>query len=87
MSDEFQTYREGLSDPADNHFAITPSDATDFDFVTRGIYVGTGGDIAIVAKDGTVVVWVGVPDGAVIPFRAARINATATTASNLVGLH
>lgn len=87
MSDDFNTYREGLSDPADNHFSITPSDATDFTKVTRGIYVGVGGDIAVVSKGGVVVVYKDVLSGSIIPFRALRVNSTSTTATDLVGMY
>lgn len=87
MVDEFGTYREGLSDPADNHFAITPSDSVNFSFVTRGIYVGVTGDVAVVTKDGTAITYKNAVQGSVIPVRALRVNATNTTATDLVGLH
>lgn len=86
MADDFQTYREGLESPASNYFSITPSDVTDFDQVTRYIYVGGTGDIACVAKDGSVVVFTAVQVGTVLPVRAVRVNATSTTATNLVGM-
>lgn len=87
MTDEFATYREGLSDPADNQFAITPSDTVDMAFVARGIYVGVTGDIAIVTKDDSVVTYKNCVQGSILPVRAKRINATNTTATDLVGLH
>ena len=87
MSDDFEKNMEGLNSPADNHVAITPHDITDITKVVRAVYVGVGGDIAMVAKDDTVVVYKGAAAGSIIPFRAKRINATSTTATDLVGMY
>lgn len=72
--------------PAADVFAITPSDAADLDRPTRALYVGTGGDLAIITVSGGEAVLVGVPGGSVLPLRIARIRATGTTAGALVGL-
>lgn len=74
------------SDPVTNGFAITPSDATNFARETRGIYVGTTGNVVVVFPDTTTVTFSSVPAGAILPVRAIRVNSTNTTASNLVGL-
>lgn len=74
--------------PASNFFAITPSNTVDFtQGVTRGIYVGTGGDVVAVGQDGTAVTFTAVPGGVILPIVAKRVNSTSTTASNLVGLY
>ena len=76
------------SGPAGNFLSITPSDSTNFGFVTRGIYVGGAGNVAVVSANGeTTVTFVGVPAGAILPVAASRVNATNTTATNLVGLY
>ena len=68
-------------------FAITPSDATNFDqTTTSGVYVGGTGAVTAVMVDGKVVTFSAVPVGAVLPIEATRINATGTTATLLVGL-
>lgn len=74
------------SDPVSNGFAITPHDSTDFVRTTRGIYVGTTGNIVVVFPDATTATFSNVPAGAILPVRAIRVNSTNTTASNLVGL-
>lgn len=76
-----------LSDPGTGHFAITPHDSTNFTFVTRGIYVGVGGTIVIVAKEGGAVTYKNAVAGSIIPVRAIRVNSTSTTATDLVGIY
>ena len=73
------------SDPVSDGFAITPHDSTNFSRATRGIYVGTAGNIVVVFSSGAVT-FSNVPAGSILPVRAIRVNSTNTTASNLVGL-
>ncbi len=86
MSDEFAKLTTGLESPTYDYFSITTSDSVDFDSVTRGIYVGGDGDIVCINRDGDAVTFVGVLAGSILPIRASRVNATSTTATNLVGL-
>jgi hypothetical protein len=66
-------------------FAVVPSNTTVFDSAVRQIYVGTAGDVAVVTEDGVSVVFKNVPAGATIgPFFIKKVNATLTTASNLI---
>jgi hypothetical protein len=72
--------------------AITPNDGTDLPLgVCRAIYVGVGGDISIDDLSGEAagesVVFVGALAGSVIPVQTARVNATGTTATDLVALY
>tara|TARA_R110002012_G_scaffold130733_2_gene283265 strand:- start:706 stop:957 length:252 start_codon:yes stop_codon:yes gene_type:complete len=69
--------------------AVTPNDSTDLDLTPpcRAIYVGVGGDISINDIGGETVVFKNTIAGSVIPVQTARINATATTATNLVALY
>lgn len=66
-------------------FAITPSDATEFEKRVHGIWVGTGGDVVVVHLDGTQATYT-VPDGTLLPVRARKVMA-ATTADALVGMY
>jgi hypothetical protein len=72
---------------ASKHFAITASDSTDFTYLTRAIYVGTSGHVAVVTDDGTVVTYKNVPSGGRIDVVAKRVNSTNTTATDLVGMY
>ena len=84
--DQFEQLAPGLDAPSGEFEAITPSDTTDLTMPTRAVYVGTAGNITAVDLTGTAVVFSSVPAGAILPIRASRINATGTSASNLVSL-
>ena len=77
---------EKRSDSSGSSATITPHDSTNLSALTRGIFVGTGGlNITAVMEDGTVQLFTNVPNG-VFPIRCTRVNATGTTATNLVAL-
>lgn len=87
MANEYANTVTGLDSPAKSFFAITPHDSSNFTNDARGIYVGTGGNISILPVDGgSAVTFSNVPGGTVLPVMARRINATGTSASNLIGL-
>jgi len=68
--------------------AITPNDSTDLPLgICRAIYVGVGGDISIDDLSGETVVFKNAISGSVIPVQTARVNATATTATDLIALY
>lgn len=80
---------DSLPDRSTAHFpkngkAITTSDTVDLSFVTRSIWVGVTGDIAIIPYGNTTAVtYKAVPAGR-WNVRATRVMATNTTATNLV---
>ncbi len=88
------------SKPASFAKAITKSDSTAIDFeggshATRGIYVGSGGDLSVEMagdRDGgegmsdPTVVFVAVPTGTLLPISVTRVNSTGTAASSLVAV-
>ena len=67
--------------------AITPSNSTDLDELTKAVYVGGAGNIVAVDWLGNTTTFVGVLAGTVLPIRVRRVNATSTTATNLVALY
>lgn len=74
--------------PATRAFDVTASDTVDFSQgLSRALYVGTGGDVAVVMVSGNAVVFRNVQAGSVLPVQAKRVNATGTTASNILGLY
>ena len=87
MADTFSSHGAGLDSPAGNAYAVTPADGTDQSFATRAIYVGGAGDIKVTTTGGNTVTFVGCLAGSILPVRAARIWATGTTATNLVGMY
>lgn len=76
----------GIESPALGFIVITPSDATDLTKVVRSIYVGVGGDVSLTDTTGVTAVHKNTSAGGYLgPFHVARVNATGTTATNLLG--
>jgi hypothetical protein len=65
--------------------AITKSDATIIP-VTRAIYVGTTGDLAVRTADGQTITFKTVPVG-VFPIQADMVMSTNTTAAEMIALY
>ena len=86
MPDRFADHAKGPTAPSDHAFAVTPNDGADLREVTRALYVGTGGNLAIVFAAGSEASLLNVQSGTVLPVRCRRIKATGTTATGLVGL-
>ncbi len=76
----------GISAPSSEFAAVVPSDTVGFTFRPRSLYVGTGGNVAAVRDDGTVVSFANVPSGSYLLIRPVRINATGTTAADIVAM-
>lgn len=87
MPDQHSGFVEGLTSPADNATAVTPSDSTDLAYVSRALYVGSGGNVVVTMAGGGDVTFVGVPTGGILPIRASRVKATNTTASSIINLY
>lgn len=64
---------------------VTLSDTVEIP-VTRALYVGVGGDIAVTMADGQVVTFVGVPTGVVLPIQVSKVMA-ATVATSILALY
>ena len=65
--------------------AVTTSDATVIP-VTRGLYVGTTGNLNVRMADGMTTLFSNVPVG-VFPIQVDMVMSTSTTASNIVALY
>jgi hypothetical protein len=87
MSDTFSNLSEGLTAPADNIVAITPSDSTDLAQNSRAIYVGGAGNIVVTPAGGGSNVTLAVVAGAILPIRVSRVLSTGTTATGLFNLY
>jgi hypothetical protein len=74
-----------LTIPPHRAFAVTPNDSADLPHLTRGFYVGTGGDVRVTTHGGDVVTYVNMPSGGYKVGAFRRIWATGTTAADLVG--
>ena len=79
--------------PTNQWVALVPSDSVDPDIytqkqrLTQGVYVGTGGDVALVDQSGTVTVFPNVSSCTTLNVVVRRVNASGTTASGLVACY
>lgn len=71
---------------ATHGFAVVKSDSENFTQAARALYVGTGGDVVLVTKGGSTLTFKNVGNGQVLDVRATRVNATGTTAADIVAL-
>lgn len=84
--DDFDNFEPALTSPAACVETIIPSDTNDLVHVTRGLYVGFTGDVAVRMKSGELATFSNVQGGTTLALRIERIFATGTTATGLVGL-
>jgi hypothetical protein len=88
MADPFGEYRGNMLAGAERAFSITPNDSADLATVTRGIFVGTTGNLKVLlVGDSDPVIFNGVAAGVVHSLRVKRVYAADTTASNLLGVY
>jgi nitrogen fixation protein len=84
MNDTFRKHTRSLTSPPEHGAAVVPG--TDLAHVTRALYVGGGGNLAVRLQDGTELTLANMPAGTLLPIRVTRILATGTTATEIVGL-
>lgn len=77
---------QGVGEPAEELFLVTPSDSVDLRFVTRAIRVGGAGDLAVLTIRNTLVTIPSVLAGETIPIRARKVYSTNTTATEIMGM-
>jgi len=76
-----------ITSPGYSFTAITPSDTVDESAGPfKAIYVGVGGDIAIVGIDNVAVTFKNAISGSILPLIGRRVNNTNTGATNLIGI-
>lgn len=93
-ADALADLARGVTSPARAGQAVTPSDTTDLTIHSRGLYVGTGGNLSVIMagfksganpNEGASVVTINnVPDGSFLPLEVRRVLSANTTASNIV---
>lgn len=75
------------SEPSVSASAVTPSDSTTFSPIPRGLYVGTGGNLAVLmANDTLPVTFENVAGGTILPLQVTKVMSTNTTADDIVAL-
>lgn len=86
MQDEYANFSRNLTAPATAGEMITPNDAQDLGYATRGLYVGTGGTVVARMVSGDVVTFENMQGGSLYAIRLAQVMSTGTTASGLIGM-
>jgi len=86
MQDPFADHSVGLTAPVARTEPIIPNDSADLSRATRALYIGQTGDVRFRTTAGDVVTLAGMQGGILYPIRIARVFATGTTATGLVGL-
>jgi hypothetical protein len=66
--------------------ALTPSDSMEIPG-SRGLWVGTGGDVRVTMVSEQVLTFEAVPSGFLLPIQVTRVWATGTTASGIIALY
>jgi hypothetical protein len=84
--DKFSNRIVAASDPAQAAQSVTPSDNEDLTNVSRALYIGRAGDVSVVMVSGQSVSFTDVAAGTILPLRVQRVNASDTTASEIVAL-
>ncbi len=87
MADQHSGFVEGLTSPADNAAAVTPSDSTDLAYTSRALYIGGSGNVVVTMAGGGDVTFSAVTAGAILPIRVTRVKATNTTATSIINLY
>lgn len=67
--------------------AVVTSDTVIYDQPTRGLYVGSGGNVTVEMVSGGIVTFTNIIAGTLLPIQVDRIYSTGTTATNLVALY
>lgn len=85
---DFDMRLANATQPANKHFDIDAikSDTLDFLKLSRGVWVGTDGNVEI-KVGGVLIVYVGARAGTIIPVMAERVGNTLTTATGLIGMY
>lgn len=66
---------------------VTPSDSINIaSGPADALWVGVGGDVAVLGRQGEVVTFKNVPGGTMLMVQTQRVNATNTTATDMVAL-
>lgn len=79
MVDTFSSHTDSVTSPVSNAFVITPDDASDLSFVTRGLYVSASADVVVDMNDSGTVTLHNLAPGMLHPLRIRRVYQTGTT--------
>ena len=82
--DDFKNRTSGLDSPAFNGAELAGNDGADLAHTTRALWIGGVGDISVVLASGDAVTFKNASGW--MPLRVQRLNATGTTATDIVAV-
>jgi len=85
-TDTFSRFQATVISPLTTAASVTPHNTNELEYVTRAVYVGGTGDVAVTMQDGGSVTFVGVPAGTLLPIRVKIVKATGTDATAIIAL-
>lgn len=86
IEDLFRTHNRSLVSPPEHGQMVAPDDAAPLAHVSRALFVGEAGTLAVRLADGTDLVFANLPAGALLPIRVSHVLATGTSAAGVVAL-
>jgi hypothetical protein len=86
MTDAYRTYAPSADAPARRAQGVTPNDTTDLSVVAKALYLGVGGDVALIPAGDAAAVTLKDHAAGYVAVQARRVLATGTTAANIVAL-
>lgn len=86
IEDTFRSHARSLVSPPECGAMVVPDDAAALGHVTRALFIGEGGTVAVRLQDGTELALANVPSGALLPIRVTHVLATGTSAAGIVAL-
>ncbi|MFK7941611.1 MAG: hypothetical protein AB8B85_01660 [Paracoccaceae bacterium] len=88
MAVELSSARHTPDGPSVDGATITPNDSADLSPLPRALYIGGAGNVSVDTFGGTEsLVFVGAQAGSIIPMAVRRVNATGTTATDIVAMY
>ncbi len=85
--DRFNSYSDNVTAPAMRAQAILPSDTVTLAEIPKALYIGTGGNLNLIAVgDTAIVAFRNIQPGTILPVRVAKVMQTGTTAADIVAL-
>jgi hypothetical protein len=82
-----RNYKEAVNFQATDGVAVTPADSDLARKPAVGLYVGTGGAVAVQTLDGTTLTFANVADGTFLPIVVNQVRTTGTDASDIIALY
>lgn len=67
--------------------AVTPSDSASLTKTSRGIFVGSAGDLTVEMEDGSNVLFANVGNSVLLPIRANKVLDTGTDATDITVIY